>query len=669
LIVVFHARVRAAVFQAVRMRYRYPWRPAVAAAGLAVTGWVITVFGGTGFGAKTIAVAAVVFTAVTGWWWVRHVARPRTTKRLIERRGELDQRSGGVATMLDIAEVASPRALRLQARVLRPVTTAGMSWWARRRMDPRELGVLVAALGWGVWRWGQQVWCSIEDATLRIGGPRMGKTLSLAPHGLKAPGALLTTSTRLDLARAVHAARLAHGPGHFFNPAGLGGVPSTVRWRVLDGCEDYETADRRASDLIPASTGDRDLWDTQARRILALLMHAAALSGRSMRDVVKWSAATDEQGLKQVIDGLLEAGPGSADRVAAVREFWHLNPRTKSSITSTMAIPLAWMYDDRARELGDASPDDPQLVNIRELIERGQTLHLIGHEQRGTISPLIGAFVAEIAEAARNLAADQPSGRLDPPLTMLLDEAAIVVPVPLHAWTADMGGRGVTMHISVQSLAQMRSRWGKENADALLGNIACFIVFGGSAIHDDLADISALTGQHRLRVLGTHQPRHDDRNRQDHRRQGRVDHGERADAPDLRDPAHHWVPVLSPAQIRALEPGQVLILRRHLHAVVGWAPKLTDLRRPKTVPLPRTNAEAIAQLEALYAAPSARTHALTAAARAVAGRVAAGLHAVLSRRTSAADTRPIPVPTPDSSDHPSHGTGDQTGEGQDGGRA
>ena len=650
------------------MRYRYPWRPAAASVALAVAGWAITALGWPATGSKTTGIGLLVFAAVTGWWWVRHVARPRTTKRLIERRGELDQWSGGVATMLDIAEVASPKALRLQARVLRPATWPRLSWWARRRMNPRELGVLAATLGWGPWRWGQQVWCSIEDATLRIGGPRMGKTISLAPYGLKAPGALLTTSTRLDLAQAVHAARVTRGPVHFFNPTGLGGVPSTVRWRVLSECEDYETADRRATDLIPASTGDRDLWDTQARRILALLLHAAALSGKTMRDVVRWSTATDEQGLKQVIDGLLEAGPSSADRVAAAREFWHLNPRTKSSITSTMAIPLAWMYDDRARALGDADPTDPQLVNIREVIERGQTLHLIGHEQRGTISPLIGAFVAEIAEAARTVAADQPSGRLDPPLTMLLDEAAIVVPAPLHQWTADMGGRGVTMHISVQSLAQMRSRWGRENADALLGNIACFLAFGGSAIHDDLSDISALTGQHRMRVIGTDHADRDDRahNRRDRQNrrdwQGRED-DDRANTPDRRE-AHHWVPVLSPAQIRALEPGQVLVLRRHLHTVIGWAPKLTDLRRPKTLPLPRTDAEAVAQLEALYAAPSARVHHLATVTRAVAGRVAGRalprLQTVLSRRTRTAGTRPMPIRTPDTS----HGTDQDTDGGQ-----
>jgi type IV secretion system protein VirD4 len=580
----------------VRMRYRYPWRPASVGVGAVLAGWAMARMGWPTPGLRLAGFGAVVVVAVSAWWWLRHVARPHSTKATIARRAELDQRSEGAATMLDIAEIASPRALRLQARVLRPSTTARMSWWARHRMPPHELGVQVARLGWGLW--GQQVWSSIEDATLRIGGPRMGKTISLAPYGLKAPGTLVTTSTRLDLAEAVHAARVRHGVVHVFNPAGLGGVPSTVRWRVLDGCADYATADRRAADLIPPSEGERALWDTQARRVLALLLNAAALSGRSMREVVRWSAGDNDAALKEVIDGLLEAGDSARDRVTAVQDYWATNPRTKSSIAATMAIPLAWISDDRARALGDAAPDDPALVDIAAVIGRGQTLHLLGHEQRGTVAPLIGAFVAEIAHAARTLAGDQPGGRLDPPVTMLLDEAAIVVPVPLDQWTADMGGSGITLHMSVQSLAQMRARWGEERANALLANIACFVVFGGSAIHDDLAKISALTGSHRMKVIGIDHQHDDDRD------------GE------LRG-EYQWVPVLSAAQIRALHPGQVLVLRRNLHTVIGQAPRHTPRSRD-LVPLPRTDAEALAQLQTLWeATPSRVRRLLTTAGQAV----------------------------------------------------
>ena len=194
---------------------------------------------------------------------------------------------------------------------------------------------------------------------------------------------------------------------------------------------------------------------------------------------------------------------------------------------------------------------------------------------------------------------------LDPPLTMVLDEAAIVAPVPLDRWTADMGGRGVTIHISVQSLAQLRGRWGKEGADTILANVACLLVFGGSVAADDLGDISSITGEHRMKVVGvTHDDSEDDRD------------GE------LRG-EFRWVPVMSKAQIRALQHGQVLVLRRGLHAVVGWAPKISDRRRLPMVALPRNGAEVTAQLEAMFAQPArtGRAAAVRAATTALLARV------------------------------------------------
>ena len=127
---------------------------------------------------------------------------------------------------------------------------------------------------------------------------------------------------------------------------------------------------------------------------------------------------------------------------------------------------------------------------------------------------------------------------------MLLDEAAIACPVPLDAWTADMGGRGVTIHISVQSLAQLRQRWGDQGAGVILGNVAALIVYGGSVSAGDLTDLATLTGQHLAQLDG------DDK---------------------------RYVPVLTPAAIRALPAGQALILRRGLRPFVGTVPSLPEL--------------------------------------------------------------------------------------------
>jgi type IV secretion system protein VirD4 len=556
-------RIRTARFGAVRMAHRWPWRPGVVGLATLLLGVLCFRFSATRAAEAFTGIGATVTLAVTFWWWARHVARPQTAKALIARRGELDQRCGGTATALDIAEHAGPKALRLKARVLRP-SLSELSWWSRSRVKPTQLGVLVGRLGLGLW--GQQIWSSCEDATLRVGGPRTGKTLTLACHGVDAPGALITTSTRLDLAEMVHAARRARGAVHVFNPAGLGKVPSTLKWRALSGCEDFATAQRRAADLIPESIGEAERWDTQARRILALLLHAAAVSGGSMRDVVRWAGDAGPDTQNQVSAALLMAESGGRDRVEAMRAHWHTNDRTRTSITTTMSVPLAWMNDDRARALGDPDLDDPQLVDISEIIARGQTLHLIGHEDHTSLSPLIGALVAEIAHAARHLASLHPGGRLDPPLTMLLDEAAIAAVVPLDRWTADMGGRGVTIHISVQSLAQLRQRWGNDAAQAILANVATLIVFGGSPSASDLRDISVLTGEHRMRVVGA-----------DHR-------SDKSSDGELRG-EYRWVPVLSPAQIRGLETGQVVVMRRGLHTLVAYAPRITERHGWKSLPL------------------------------------------------------------------------------------
>ncbi len=86
-------------------------------------------------------------------------------------------------------------------------------------------------------------------------------------------------------------------------------------------------------------------------------------------------------------------------------------------------------------------------------------------------------------------------------MTAVLDEAPLTCgPIPLHDWTADMGGRGLTMHIAAQSPAQLRDVWGRDKAAAIMGNAATVLIFGGLKDAGDVADVSALCGN-RLMAL------------------------------------------------------------------------------------------------------------------------------------------------------------------------
>ena len=172
-------------------------------------------------------------------------------------------------------------------------------------------------------------------------------------------------------------------------------------------------------------------------------------------------------------------------------------------------------------------------------------MFLLGAEETQA-APLVCALTGHIAREARRLAALEPGGRLDPPLTLVLDEAALISPVPLDSWTADMGGRGVTILAAFQSRAQLLARWGEHAAATILNNTSAVMVFGGTRDRDDLQFWSTLTGDRDERVTTTDLH---GRGRVPHRAQGRR--------------------CSSPAQIANLPAGKVLLIRRGLAPVVG----------------------------------------------------------------------------------------------------
>ena len=249
---------------------------------------------------------------------------------------------------------------------------------------------------------------------------------------------------------------------HVFNPVGFGDVPSTVRWSILAGCDDYATAIRRTADLLPQSTSpEAEHWFGKARTYLPVLLHAAAVAGRTVPDVMAWVRAIARDASAHVaeleIANALDLTPNADEKIALLNAFLSEPQNTKGSVISMITPALAWVSDDAARHIG-AAPLDEVNFDARQLIIGRETLHVIGQNQAGgPMTPLTSAFVAEIAHHARLLAATMPGGRLDPPVTMLLDEAAIAVRLPLDQWSADFGGRGITLHISVQSLPAARA--------------------------------------------------------------------------------------------------------------------------------------------------------------------------------------------------------------------
>ncbi|MCE3551344.1 TraM recognition domain-containing protein [Pseudonocardia sp. RS11V-5] len=459
---------------------------------------------------------------------------------VVSRWGARSRRKSGVASSLDIVRFGGSAAMLRRAPTVRPSLEA-RSRWELMTLPVPEVAVRLCRSG------GQWVWSSNENVVLTVGGPRSGKSGWLAGQIIDAPGAVLATSTRLDLLELCTPYRERKGPVLVFNPAGLGDVASTVTFDPLTGCEDPVAAAERAADLLSAVSssggGDREYWELQGRRVLEALLHAAALGHRSMREVMDWTA--DPETARKEVTALLRRSPEQGFGVS-FEQFVTTNDRTRTSITSTIMPALGWLTSAPARAAAGLGPEGARPLDVSDLLTVRGTVFLLGGEESPT-APLVCALTGYIAREARRIAATKPGGRLDPGLRLALDEAALICPVPLESWTADMGGRGVSILVVVQSRAQLLARYGEHGAATILNNAGAVMVFGGTRDRDDLQFWSTLTGER----------------------------DEPADTLDQRGNTvargTRKTSVLSPAQIANLPAGKVLVIRRGMPPVVGWA--------------------------------------------------------------------------------------------------
>jgi type IV secretion system protein VirD4 len=265
------------------------------------------------------------------------------------RMSKRSRRRHGVASWWTVLRSASRFAVRRKMCVLRPSLRA-VGFWRRLSVPTLEVATPLARVGL------LRVWSPVEDVTLRVGGPRVGKSGELAGRILDAPGAVIATSTRTDLVGLTALVRQQVGPVWVFNPCGLGKLESTVVFDPLSGCEDPRTAAHRATDLLSGSagpgagvSGEREFWHTQAVRVLSAMLHAAALDGASMRDVQRWVA--DPNSYAGVVQRALRRSPQGAIETDAV-QFLNTNERTQTSISATIMPALGWLNDATATTAG-----------------------------------------------------------------------------------------------------------------------------------------------------------------------------------------------------------------------------------------------------------------------------------------------------------------------------
>jgi type IV secretory pathway TraG/TraD family ATPase VirD4 len=226
--------------------------------------------------------------------------------------------------------------------------------------------------------------------------------------------------------------------------------------------------------------------------------------------------------------------------------------------------------------LDAVSPDPGAQFDPEEFVRSRSTLYLLGTASGASATAnLVTAFVEDIVDAARRLAAASAGARLDPPLAVILDEAANYPLPSLPALMSDGGGSGITTVVVLQSLAQARARWGQQDAQAIWDAAIVKLILGGSANAEDLRDLSALMGT---------------------REETRVDTSWGADGRKTRSSSTREKPVLDTARLRTLPFGSAVLLLRSAPPIALTLQPWTA--RPDAGPLTAARADAEAQLRA-----------------------------------------------------------------------
>jgi type IV secretion system protein VirD4 len=375
-----------------------------------------------------------------------------------------------------------------------------------RRFTPTAVG----------WRLGQsatppgvELWVRYDRTTGVYGEQGSGKTLDvLAPALLGHDGAALATLTKLDDLLLTAGRRAAGGrPITVLDPFGAApGLPEFV-WDPLAGCVDPKIAEKRAKAFAAGTVtgavggGRQDsaarFYAAETAKVLKAFFHAAALTGRSLDQVLHWVA-----------------NPAAADTPAEILQqhphaarFWdgllagalHGSPDTVGNTVTTVQQAMELFFQPDIRTRCVPGPGRPA-TDLPELIRRRGTVYLLGREDPyASAAPLLTAVAEHVLDTTLWLAATSRHGRATPCFLACLDELPSTTPLPtLRVRMANERALGLSFLYAAQTWKQMVVSYGDDEARALFGLTNNLIIFGGGKDVHFYREISELLDEVRI---------------------------------------------------------------------------------------------------------------------------------------------------------------------------
>jgi type IV secretion system protein VirD4 len=338
------------------------------------------------------------------------------------------------------------------------------------------------------------------QSVIALGSTQSQKTSGLAiPAILEWDGPVLAACIKPDLIRSTIGRRWQRGEVYLYDPAGATGMEANT-WSPLPRCETWEGAYRTALSLVNASRvsgqteRDMEAIPGATANLLATMLLAAAISGRSMGDVLRWAQRQDRSEITAAINVAGEPAAGDA-----FQSIWAVPEQRRSQVYAGVLGVIAAYTDPSVKEASVATRFTAE--RLLDGIANTAYVCLPAHEQR-RLGPLVVALIQDVIELAfdRSRNRDAP---IDPALLVVLDDAASSAALPqLDMYASSAGGHGVQLVTTFRHLGQMQARY-DDRAEAVFANHRAKVILSGVTDPPTLGLLSHLLEDETIRHLAT----------------------------------------------------------------------------------------------------------------------------------------------------------------------
>ncbi|MFG2342123.1 type VI secretion protein [Streptomyces yangpuensis] len=288
------------------------------------------------------------------------------------------------------------------------------------------------------------------DDRLRAAATRIGET----------EGAALIVTSSPTLWAETKDARAKLGPVLLYDPSHLCDTPARMHWNPAEGCAHRDTAAARALALLapvrPQARIDEAVADT-AETLLRSWLQAADLDGRPFKQLHRWAQGNSAQDPVRILRTHPDAAAGAAGELESALTA---HPERRELALNLTARALSCLTSIHIREA--CNPNRTDSLTLASFLSEGGSLYVVGEALEDPRThpgamPLLTALASHVVEHGRRMAARSSHGRLDPPLSLVLEDVAAVAPIPQLPEL--LAGDTLPLLALCRSREQARSRW------------------------------------------------------------------------------------------------------------------------------------------------------------------------------------------------------------------